>query len=51
MFGKGSIGDIIWGMGILILAYLVFTNWRGANALLTSTFQGTAGLAKTLQGR
>jgi hypothetical protein len=38
-------------MFVLILVYLLVVNWRGATAILTSTFSGTAGLAKTLQGR
>lgn len=45
------IGDILAGMVFLIAAYLVFTNWQGANALLRTVFGGTASLTKTLQGR
>ena len=44
-------GDIIAGFVFLIAVYLVFTNWRGANALLRTVFGGTASLTKTLQGR
>jgi hypothetical protein len=46
-----KLGDIIMGMGTLILVYLILTNWKGTNAILSTTFAGTAGLAKTLQGR
>jgi len=44
-------GDIIAGMVFLIGAYLLFTNWRGANELLRTVFGGTATLTQTLQGR
>ena len=44
-------GDIIAGFVFLIAMYLLFTNWKGANALLSTVFGGTAALTKTLQGR
>lgn len=44
-------GDIIAGFVFLIAVYLVFTNWKGANALLQTVFGGTASLTRTLQGR
>lgn len=44
-------GDIIAGFVFLIAIYLVFTNWKGANALLRTVFGGTASITKTLQGR
>ena len=44
-------GDIIAGMVMLIALFLIVTNWKGANAILTTVFGGTATLTKTLQGR
>jgi len=44
-------GDVIAGFVFLIAAYLIFTNWRGANELLRTVFGGTASLTRTLQGR
>lgn len=43
--------DFIYFVFVLILAYLVFTNWKGANALLTSGVGGSVAFVKTLQGR
>lgn len=43
--------DIIAGVGLLILVYLVLTNWRGANALLATSASASAGVIRTLQGR
>jgi len=43
--------DIIYFMFILILGYLVLTNWKGAQVLLTSAFGGVIGTTKVLQGR
>lgn len=43
--------DITFGMFILILAYLVFTNWKGVNQLLSTAAGSTIGLTRTLQGR
>lgn len=45
------LGDILWGMGILILVYLLLTNWEGANQLIATIIGGTSTIAKTLQGR
>ena len=44
-------GDIIASMFILILVYLVVVNWKGANALLSTSSSAVIGLTKTLQGR
>lgn len=44
-------GDIIASMFILILVYLVVINWKGANALLSTSSSAVIGLTKTLQGR
>jgi len=46
-----KIGDIIAGMFILILVYLVVINYKGANQLLATASGATIGLTKTLQGR
>lgn len=35
----------------LILAYLVFTNWKGANTLLSTSVTGGNSTIKNLQGR
>jgi hypothetical protein len=43
--------DVIGGMFILILVYLVVVNWKGAQALLTSAGGSVVNLTKTLQGR
>lgn len=43
--------DVIAGVGMLILLYLVLANWRGANALLTTTAQASTSVIRTLQGR
>lgn len=43
--------DLIYFMFILILGFLVLSNWKGANALLTSSLGGVGSLVKTLQGR
>lgn len=34
-----------------VVAYLVLINWRGANALLSTTFGGYAAGVRSLQGR
>lgn len=44
-------GDIIASMFILILVYLVVANWKGANAILSTSSSAVIGLTKTLQGR
>jgi len=43
--------DVIYFMFILILAYLVLTNWQGANALLVNASRAVISLTRTLQGR
>lgn len=45
------LGDIIAGMFILILIYLLVVNWKGANALLSTGSGAVIGLTRTLQGR
>ena len=45
------LGDIIASMFILILVYLVVVNWKGANAILSTSSGAVIGLTKTLQGR
>ena len=43
--------DIIAGIGLLILVYLVLANWKGANALLATSASASAGVIRVLQGR
>ncbi len=43
--------DVIGSMFILILVYLVVVNWKGANAILSTSSSALIGLTKTLQGR
>lgn len=43
--------DFIYFVFILILGYLLLSNWKGANALLTSGISGSTAFVKTLQGR
>jgi hypothetical protein len=43
--------DFIYFVFILILGYLLLSNWKGANALLTSGVGGSVAFVKTLQGR
>lgn len=43
--------DLIFFMFVLILGYLLLSNWKGANALLSSGLGGVGSLVKTLQGR
>jgi len=45
------IQDTLAGIGMLILAYLVLRNWRGANALLATAAGAGSGVIRTLQGR
>lgn len=45
------LGDIVAGMFILILIYLLVVNWKGANALLSTGSGAVIGLTRTLQGR
>lgn len=44
-------GMVIWYTFLAVLAYLLLTNWRGANALLGSSLGGYATIVRTLQGR
>lgn len=43
--------DVIAGIGMLILVYLVLVNWRGANALLSTSASAGSSVIRTLQGR
>lgn len=43
--------DWIFFIFVLILGYLVLTNWKGANALISTSAGGFNSLVKTLQGR
>lgn len=43
--------DVIAGIGMLILVYLVLVNWKGANALLSTSAGAGVGVIRTLQGR
>lgn len=42
---------VVGGMGILIFAYLLFSNGSAATSVLNSGFSGTTSLVKVLQGR
>lgn len=43
--------DVLVGIGMLILAYLVLVNWKGANTLLATAASASSGVIRTLQGR
>jgi hypothetical protein len=45
------IQDTLAGIGLLILAYLVLANWKGANALLATSASAGSSVIRTLQGR
>ncbi len=42
---------VIGLVGLLILAYLLLSNWKGTNALLTTSASAGNTLIRTLQGR
>lgn len=42
---------VIWYTFLAVLAYLLLTNYKGANALLRSGTTGYAVIVQTLQGR
>jgi len=42
---------LIWYTFLAILTYLILTRYRGANALLKTSFGGYVGAVKALQGR
>ena len=42
---------VVGGIGILIFAYLLFSNGPAASTVLNSGFSGTSTLVKALQGR
>lgn len=46
-----DIGHALAGIFWLILAYLVFTHWQGANSLLSTGVSGGGTVIKDLQGR
>jgi len=43
--------DIIFFMFVLILVYLLATNWKGTNALVVSGGNFMTSMVKSLQGR
>jgi hypothetical protein len=43
--------DVLAGIGMLILVYLLLANWKGANALLTTSASASISMVKALQGR
>ncbi len=43
--------DVLAGIGLLIMLYLLLVNWKGANALLSTSAGASVSLIKTLQGR
>jgi hypothetical protein len=43
--------DTLYGIGMLILAYLVLINYKGAVAVLSSSASAGTGIIRTLQGR
>jgi hypothetical protein len=43
--------DTLAGIGLLIFAYLMLANWKGANALLATAAGAGSGVIRTLQGR
>lgn len=48
---KDMIMTIVGGMGLLIFAYLLFSNGGQAVSLLNAGFSGTDTTVKVLQGR
>jgi hypothetical protein len=43
--------DVLAGIGMLIMLYLLLANWKGANALLTTAAGASISMTRTLQGR
>lgn len=41
----------IWYTFLLVMAYLLLTRWKGANALLGTGVGGYARIVRSLQGR
>lgn len=48
---RGLSSQLIWYTFLAIVAYLLLTRWKGANALLGTGFGGYARIVKSLQGR
>ncbi len=48
---RADIDAFLAGIFWLILIYLVFTHYKGANTLLSTTFTGGNATIKNLQGR
>ena len=46
-----QVQDIIVGIGMLVLVYLLLANWKGANALLATSAGAGISTIRTLQGR
>lgn len=42
---------VVWYTFLAVVAYLLLTNWRGANALLRTGTTGYGVIVQTLQGR
>lgn len=48
---RADIDAFLAGIFWLILIYLVFTNYKGADTLLGTSFKGGNAMIKNLQGR
>lgn len=46
-----KVQDLLTALFILILVYLIATNWQAANNLLVSATRGSNTIIRTLQGR
>jgi hypothetical protein len=46
-----KIGDILWGMGILILVYLLIFYWKGSTAFVSVGGKVMTNTIEALQGR
>jgi len=44
-------GDVLFGMFVLILIYLLAVNWKGVNQLVATGASASIGMVRTLQGR
>lgn len=43
--------DVLAGIGLLIMLYLLLANWKGANTLLSTASGASISMVRTLQGR
>jgi hypothetical protein len=48
---QDTIGHVLGGIGLLIFAFLILNNWKGANSLLGTGLNSGNSVIKTLQGR